>query len=151
MERSLAALTELRALANRHRASEHVAIATSAVRSASNGEVSCQTFTAVARLEQLPSVDRSTVHGARLDGQQVARAMAKLRPMSLAERAALPGIGAQRADILVAGLAILQVVHQHLGQPPILVDDYGLRDAIVQRWMATRFGAKAAARLRLRR
>ncbi len=58
----------------------------------------------------LPRYDRRAVDGLWLDRQEVDVAVARLRAMSYAERAANACIGHERADLVLAGCAILQAI-----------------------------------------
>jgi exopolyphosphatase / guanosine-5'-triphosphate,3'-diphosphate pyrophosphatase len=52
--------------------------------------------------------------------------------MSPTERAAIPGIGADRADLVVAGSAILEAVLDCCPAPRLRVADRGLREGILR-------------------
>ncbi|MBL8964607.1 MAG: Ppx/GppA family phosphatase [Phycisphaeraceae bacterium] len=54
-----------------------------------------------------------------------------LRPMGVAERAALPGLSVERSQIVVAGLAVLEAVLERLGGAGMTTLDVGLRDGLV--------------------
>ena len=59
---------------------------------------------------ELPRYDRAPVDGAYLDFADIERLSARLAAMSLDERAAIPCIGRERADLVVAGCAILAAI-----------------------------------------
>ncbi len=54
-----------------------------------------------------------------------------IRPLSLAERAALPGLSVERSQIIVAGLAVTEAVLSRLGPHAMTTLDVGLRDGLV--------------------
>lgn len=54
-----------------------------------------------------------------------------LRRMSVEERARVPGLSADRADIIIAGLAIVLAVVRRLGVRRIRVHDGGIRDGLL--------------------
>lgn len=56
--------------------------------------------------------------------------------MTLAERARVPGINPQRADIIVSGAAILQTLMTELQMPEIVVSDRGLLDGMLEDYLA---------------
>jgi exopolyphosphatase/guanosine-5'-triphosphate,3'-diphosphate pyrophosphatase len=59
------------------------------------------------------------------------QAIMKLGTLSLAERRQVPGINPERADIIIAGAAILDVLMRELALPAIQVSDRGLRDGLL--------------------
>ncbi len=79
--------------------------------------------------------DRSKVDGCWLDHGEIARVSDLLRGMTLAERAANGCIGAERADLVVAGCAILEEICAIWPAPRIRVADRGLREGILTELM----------------
>lgn len=71
--------------------------------------------------------DAARVHGALLERRDVARAVAELSALTTAERARLPGIPAARAEVIVAGAAILEGYMSYAGLASLRVSDRGLR------------------------
>lgn len=59
------------------------------------------------------------------------RVTAMLRGLSVEQRRQVPGLGAARADIIIAGAAILETVLELAGQAGFQVSDRGLRDGLV--------------------
>ena len=79
--------------------------------------------------------DRSKVDGCWLDRIEVARIAEQLRRMKLAERAANGCIGRDRADLVVAGCAILEEICSIWPADRIRVADRGLREGILTELM----------------
>jgi exopolyphosphatase / guanosine-5'-triphosphate,3'-diphosphate pyrophosphatase len=79
--------------------------------------------------------DRRKVDGVRLGFPAVDTVAATLRALSNAERAAHPCIGAGRADLVVAGYAILDAVHRLWPVEELRVADRGLREGILAELM----------------
>jgi exopolyphosphatase / guanosine-5'-triphosphate,3'-diphosphate pyrophosphatase len=75
--------------------------------------------------------DRRKVDGIRLSFAAVHAVAAELRALSNEERAAHPCIGAGRADLVVAGCAILDAVHRLWPVEELRVADRGLREGIL--------------------
>jgi exopolyphosphatase/guanosine-5'-triphosphate,3'-diphosphate pyrophosphatase len=62
-----------------------------------------------------------------------------LRKMPLSERVRVPGLSRDRADIIVAGLTIIERVMRHLGVNRVQVHDGGIRDGLLRTMAATLF------------
>lgn len=75
--------------------------------------------------------DRSKVDGLRLPFTVIRSVAEKLRAMDNAARAAHPCIGHGRADLVVAGCAILDAVHRLFPVESLRVADRGLREGIL--------------------
>ncbi len=58
----------------------------------------------------LPSYDRQAVDGLHVPVEAMRRISSMIAGMDLAERSALPCIGSERADLVVAGCAILEAI-----------------------------------------
>ena len=58
----------------------------------------------------LPRYDRRAIDGLWLTSDEVDAAVARLRAMTYAERAANACIGVERADLVLAGCAILEAI-----------------------------------------
>ena len=85
---------------------------------------------------RLPKYDRSQVDGlwiTRADCQAVVRRLAAL---AVAERAAEPCIGPDRADLVLAGAAILEAVQELWPCERVRVADRGLREGLLLSLMA---------------
>ncbi|WP_371345520.1 Ppx/GppA phosphatase family protein [Ancylobacter sp. IITR112] len=79
----------------------------------------------------LPRYDRSQVDGTWLGAEQVRVVVDRLLAMPFAERAANPCIGAERADLVLAGCAILESVRRAFPCDRLRVADRGLREGIL--------------------
>jgi len=80
----------------------------------------------------LTRYDRRRIDGQVLDPAAIAAVSARLRAMSNAERAAHPCIGPGRADLVVAGCAILEAVLRSWPPDRLRVADRGLREGMLQ-------------------
>lgn len=79
----------------------------------------------------LARYDRRRVDGLWMSSRQVDHAVASLRKMSYAERAANGCIGQARADLVLAGCAILEAIRRVFPANRICIADRGLRDGIL--------------------
>ncbi len=75
--------------------------------------------------------DRTVVDGATLSVDNIRRICQRLRRMDYADRARIPCIGRQRADLVVGGCAILEAVCQTFPVERIRVADRGVREGIL--------------------
>src|SRR5262245_9491381 len=95
------------------------------------------TVTTVAGVHlDLPRYDRRRVDGCWLDAHEARAAMARLLALSHAERVAQPCIGKERADLVLAGCAILEAVLRTWPCERLRVADRGLREGILATLMA---------------
>jgi exopolyphosphatase / guanosine-5'-triphosphate,3'-diphosphate pyrophosphatase len=79
----------------------------------------------------LEKYDRSRVDGAWLEGEEVRALCARLSAMDFEERASAPCIGPDRANLVLAGCAILEAIHSQWPSPRLRVADRGLREGIL--------------------
>jgi exopolyphosphatase/guanosine-5'-triphosphate,3'-diphosphate pyrophosphatase len=95
------------------------------------------TVTTVAGVHlDLPRYDRRRVDGCWLDVGEVRAVTARLLASSHAERVAQPCIGKERADLVLAGCAILEAVLRLWPCDRLRVADRGLREGILATLMA---------------
>ena len=88
--------------------------------------------------------DRRAVDGLWLTSAEVDAAVARLKGMSYAERAANGCIGVERADLVLAGCAILEAIRGHFPAERLRIADRGLREGILTQMMrADRVGPHA--------
>jgi len=80
---------------------------------------------------ELPRYDRSRVDGGYLDFPTIERLSQRLAAMSLEERAAIPSIGRERADLVVAGCAILAAICRLWPVGRLRIADRGVREGIL--------------------
>jgi exopolyphosphatase/guanosine-5'-triphosphate,3'-diphosphate pyrophosphatase len=83
----------------------------------------------------LPRYDRRAVDGLWLTSAEVDATVTRLRAMSYAERAANACIGAERADLVLAGCAILEAIRGHFPSQRIRIADRGLREGMLMQMM----------------
>jgi exopolyphosphatase/guanosine-5'-triphosphate,3'-diphosphate pyrophosphatase len=84
----------------------------------------------------LPSYDRRAVDGLMMPVDKMRAVNHMLSRMSFAERAELPCIGAERADLVVAGCAILEAIMDIWPAQTLGVADRGIREGILRSLMA---------------
>jgi exopolyphosphatase/guanosine-5'-triphosphate,3'-diphosphate pyrophosphatase len=88
----------------------------------------------------LPSYDRKLVDGLIVPSEAMRGISTDLSRRSLAERAKLACIGQERADLVVAGCAILEAILDIWPAPRVGVADRGIREGILRQLM--RLGAR---------
>jgi exopolyphosphatase/guanosine-5'-triphosphate,3'-diphosphate pyrophosphatase len=79
--------------------------------------------------------DRRAIDGLWLSRAEVDAAITRLRAMNYAERAANGCIGAERADLVLAGCAILEAIRGRFPAERIRIADRGLREGILSQMM----------------
>lgn len=90
------------------------------------------TVTTLAALDLgLAVYDQSRVQGHVLRRDAIERLLARLGGLTLAARAALPGLEPGRADVLIPGVAICLAVMERLGFDALTVSDRSLREGIL--------------------
>ena len=82
---------------------------------------------------EMTTYDPKIVHGYRLSQEDVIAAITKFSQVSLAERRRLPGLEAGRADVILAGAAILERIMSHFHQTEVVVSDQGVRWGLLWR------------------
>ncbi len=89
---------------------------------------------------QLPSYDRRQIDGLIVPSEAMRDISVKLSHMSVAERATLPCIGHERADLVVAGCAILEAILDIWPAQRVGVADRGIREGILRQLMKSGAG-----------
>ena len=84
---------------------------------------------------ELPRYDRRRVDGCWMNENEVTHIVDKLIDMSYDERVANACIGAERADLVLAGCAILEAIRRAFPFPRLRVADRGLREGILVEMM----------------
>jgi exopolyphosphatase/guanosine-5'-triphosphate,3'-diphosphate pyrophosphatase len=84
---------------------------------------------------RLKRYDRRRVDGCWLSDDEVSGVVDELMAMSFEERAANPCIGAERADLVLAGCAILDAIRRSFPCPRLRVADRGLREGMLVEMM----------------
>jgi exopolyphosphatase/guanosine-5'-triphosphate,3'-diphosphate pyrophosphatase len=84
----------------------------------------------------LPFYDRRAVDGLHVPIEAMQKISAMIAGMDYEERSALPCIGSERADLVVAGCAILEAIMEIWPAPNLGVADRGIREGILRSLMA---------------
>jgi exopolyphosphatase/guanosine-5'-triphosphate,3'-diphosphate pyrophosphatase len=94
------------------------------------------TVTTIAGVQmRLRRYDRSRVDGSWLTNADIDEVVSRLLSMSYEERAASPCIGRDRADLVLAGCAILEEIRSAFPAARLRVADRGLREGILAHLM----------------
>ncbi|WP_115366671.1 Ppx/GppA phosphatase family protein [Alteripontixanthobacter maritimus] len=105
------------------------------------------TVTTLASLHlELPQYDRRAVDGLIVPSQSMRDISDRLSGLSPAERGELPCIGPDRADLVVAGCAILESILDIWPAPRLGVADRGIREGILRSLMAADVAGEASRR-----
>ncbi|WP_341990801.1 Ppx/GppA phosphatase family protein [Azorhizobium sp. AG788] len=83
----------------------------------------------------LDRYDRTRVDGAWLYARDISEVVDRLMGMSFEERVSNPCIGAQRADLVLAGCAIMEAVREAFPTDRLRVADRGLREGMLVQLM----------------
>ncbi len=83
----------------------------------------------------LQRYDRRRVDGLWMNAPDVASVLARLIETSFEERAANPCIGKERADLVLAGCAILEAIRRAFPSERLRIADRGLREGILMNLM----------------
>ena len=75
--------------------------------------------------------DTTSVHGSHVTTAEVEHLLDWLSSMSSADRGQVPGLNPQRADIILAGLAVTAELLGQLDAPELAVSAYGLREGLL--------------------
>jgi len=84
----------------------------------------------------LPFYDRRAVDGLHVPSGAMQEISAMIARMDYAERSALPCIGSERADLVVAGCAILEAIMEIWPAKNLGIADRGIREGILRSLMA---------------
>jgi exopolyphosphatase/guanosine-5'-triphosphate,3'-diphosphate pyrophosphatase len=84
---------------------------------------------------ELPRYERRRVDGCWMSDEQVTGVVEQLLAMSYESRVANPCIGAERADLVLAGCAILEAIRRAFPCPRLRVADRGLREGMLIQMM----------------
>ena len=83
----------------------------------------------------LPRYDRRRIDGVWMNDADVTATIARLLGMSYQERAGNHCIGVERADLVLAGCAILDAIRNAFPLPRLRVADRGLREGMLVEMM----------------
>ncbi len=92
------------------------------------------TFTNLARIaaaREHGGVPSAGVHGTAVPLPELQRILEWLESLSVEERSKVPGLNAERADIIVAGLAVAAEVLELFDAPKVTVSAFGLREGLL--------------------
>lgn len=104
------------------------------------------TFTALASIAlRSRGKGQTGVGGFEMNRAEVRGILDRLRHMTLAERRNVPGLNPDRADIIVAGLIVIERLMKWLRINRLLIHDKGVRDGLVRKLIDEAFGMPAAA------
>ncbi|RYY27350.1 MAG: Ppx/GppA family phosphatase [Sphingomonadales bacterium] len=84
---------------------------------------------------ELAAYDRSVVDGLIVPTEAMREVSKRLAGMTLAERSQVPCIGSERADLVVAGCAILETILDLWPAARLGIADRGIREGILRRLM----------------
>jgi len=84
---------------------------------------------------RLPRYDRRRVDGLWMTDQEITDVVDDLLDSGFEERAANPCIGRDRADLVLAGCAILEAIRRAFPSPHLRIADRGLREGILMKLM----------------
>ncbi len=87
--------------------------------------------TAAAVLGRVASYTREAVHGCVIDYQTLQELKGRLSAMTLEERKQVTGMPEARADIILYGLEILEILFELLHMPQLYISDWGILDGIL--------------------
>jgi exopolyphosphatase/guanosine-5'-triphosphate,3'-diphosphate pyrophosphatase len=85
---------------------------------------------------ELPRYDRRLIDGLVVPSQAMRDISRRLAALSISERARIPSIGHERADLVVAGCAILESILDIWPADRLAVADRGIREGILRSLMA---------------
>lgn len=85
------------------------------------------------------------LRGFELRRSEVKHILDRVRKLSVKDRARVPGISPDRAEIAVAGLAIVEAVMKHLGINLVRVHDRGIREGLLLEMIDDIFGRPAGS------
>src|SRR5262245_26758166 len=101
------------------------------------------TVTTIAELHKAMQGEKYTgVHGYELNRAQVMHVLDALRHKSLKERRKLPGLNPERADIIIAGMTVVNQVMKFLKINTLRVSARGIREGLILDMIAGTFSGR---------
>lgn len=94
----------------------------------------------------LPSYDRSKIDGLTVATRDMVVICRRLAGLSLGEREAMPCIGRERADLVVAGCAMLEEIVDIWPAASLDVADRGIREGVLRQMIRSHSAGEAASR-----
>jgi exopolyphosphatase/guanosine-5'-triphosphate,3'-diphosphate pyrophosphatase len=102
------------------------------------------TFTALANISlRMRGLERRGVGGYEMTRAHVRHVLDHLSYLPLAARRAVPGLNADRADIIVAGLVVIERIMKWMQVNRLLIHDQGVRDGLLLKMIEKFHGKKA--------
>jgi exopolyphosphatase/guanosine-5'-triphosphate,3'-diphosphate pyrophosphatase len=106
------------------------------------------TFTALAHMSKFQREGRhGSVQGYVLTPAEIIHLLRRLRATPLEGRRDIPGLSADRADIIVAGAAVVSRLVRGLGTQQIMVNERGIRDGLLLRMISELPGRSSSSAL----
>ncbi len=87
--------------------------------------------TAGAVLGEIAEYSREAIHGRSLDYTTLTRLKRRLAAMTTEERKKVVGMPEKRADIILYGLEILEILFEIFNIPLVWISDYGILDGVL--------------------
>jgi exopolyphosphatase/guanosine-5'-triphosphate,3'-diphosphate pyrophosphatase len=78
----------------------------------------------------------ASIHGYEVLRSEVVHLLTMLTRKTLPERRLVPGLNADRADIIVAGIAVIEELMRFFGANQLLVNERGIREGLIIKAMA---------------
>jgi exopolyphosphatase/guanosine-5'-triphosphate,3'-diphosphate pyrophosphatase len=107
------------------------------------------TFTNLARIaaaRERGAVPPGGIHGMSVSSAEVQRVLEWLAALTVAERRKVAGLNPERADIIVAGLAVAAEVLELFDAPKVTVSAFGLREGLLIHLARPAAGAQAPSK-----
>jgi exopolyphosphatase/guanosine-5'-triphosphate,3'-diphosphate pyrophosphatase len=102
------------------------------------------TFTALANISmRMRGTVYSSVGGYEMSRSEVRHILDYLRRLSLRQRQAVPGLNADRADIIVAGVCVIERLMKLLRVNRLQMHERGIRDGLLLNLIGQAYGKKA--------
>ncbi|HEX6432752.1 MAG TPA: Ppx/GppA phosphatase family protein [Gemmatimonadales bacterium] len=106
------------------------------------------TFTALAHMSKFQREGRhGSVQGYVLTPAEIIHLLRRLRETPLEGRREIPGLSPDRADIIVAGAAVISRLVRGLGSTQIMVNERGIRDGLLLRMIAELPGRNSTSQM----
>ncbi len=87
--------------------------------------------TVAAVLGSVTAYTREAIHGKSLDYATLTALHRRLETMTLEERKAVPGMPPARAEVILYGMDILEILFELLSIPKLYISDWGILDGIL--------------------
>ncbi len=92
------------------------------------------TMTAIGSMAMASRKERyDSVHGYEVLRSEIVHLLVMLERKSCKERRGVPGLSPERADIIVAGVAVVDELMEHLGANVLQINERGIREGLILR------------------